>query len=193
MKNLCLAASALFLLMIPATPVGAQYGPSGNQCGNCGYNGAGEACRAGYYANVNWPKSYIPSSRRAVCQTYTAMIQNGWRRQNLLGHYHFDSNTNELTEAGKLKVNWILSQAPVDHRSVFVQRGVNEEQTAARIAAVHGNAANMSPAIGPIDVNDTHIVTEGHPAGAVDHTFVSFRENQPLPVLPASTGSDAAE
>jgi hypothetical protein len=189
MKNLYLAASTLLVLTMTATEANAQY----CQWGNSRYGGAGEACRAGYHANVNWPRDYIPSSRRAVCQAQMAMIQNGWRRQNLLGDYHFDAATNALTEAGQLKVNWILSQAPVDHRSVFVQRGIDEEQTAARIAAVHARAANLSPGMGPVDVSDTHLVAEGHPAGAVDNVFVGFQANQPLPVLPANTGSDSSE
>ena len=79
-------------------------------------------------------------------------------------------------------------------RSIFVQRGNNEQQTAARIAAVHSKADNMSPSVGPVDVNDTHIVAEGHPAGVVDSVFVGFQANRPLPVLPASTGgSDSGQ
>jgi hypothetical protein len=187
MKNLCLAASMLLVLIVSAPETSAQC----NQCGNCGYSGVGEAMRVGYRANVDWPKHYIPPSRRAVCQTYAAMIQNGWRRQNLLGDYHFDPETNELTEAGKLKVSWILTQAPANRRSIFVQRGVDEAQTAARIAAVQGKASTMNPAVGPIDVNDTHIVAEGHPAGAVDSVFVGFQENRPLPVLPTSGSGDS--
>ncbi|MEM8944683.1 MAG: hypothetical protein AAGD11_05815 [Planctomycetota bacterium] len=158
------------------------------QCHNGCHPSLAQTFRAGYDANVHWPRIYIPPARRSVCQTYNAMVNNGWRRQNLLGDYHFNKDTNELTDAGKLKVNWILSQAPVERRSVFVQRGAAELQTTARIAAVHDYAGKMSPSVGQVDVNDTHIVAEGHPASSVDSVFVGYEANRLPPVLPASTG-----
>ncbi|MCG8450787.1 MAG: hypothetical protein MI725_14550 [Pirellulales bacterium] len=185
MKNLYLAAGALLVSMVAVSEANAQY----SQCRHCGSGGYGGGFHASYHANVQWPKRYIPPARRAVCQTYAAMISNGWRRQNLLGGYHFDPHTNQLTEAGKLKIDWILTQAPVHRRGIFVERGENQAQTAQRIAAVHDNAASKSPTVGPVAVNDTHIVAEGHPAEVVDHVFVGFQQNQPLPVLPASTAS----
>jgi len=190
MKIHCLAASTMFALIMTASEARADYG-WGGQCtyGSCGHASVADAFRAGYDANVTWPRIFIPPARQAVCQTYAAMIDNGWRRQNLLGDYHFKPNSNQLTEAGKLKVKWILSQAPTHRRGIFVERGIDESQTAARVAAVYDNASNMSPSVGAVEVNDTHLVAEGHPAGAVDHTFVGFRTHQPLPVLPASTGT----
>jgi len=121
------------------------------------------------------------------------MVNNGWRRQNLLGNYHFDNESNELTNAGKLKVNWIYSQAPVQRRNVFVQRGSQEVQTAARVAAVHEYAGSMSPAVGQINVNDTHIVAEGHAASAVDSVFVGYQSNRLPPGLPANTAAASSE
>ena len=117
------------------------------------------------------------------------MVNNGWRRQNLLGDYHFNEDTNELTQAGKLKVNWVLSQAPPQRRSIYVQRGSNIEETGSRVAAVHEFTSNMSPSVGAVDVNDTHIVAEGHSAGAVDHLFIGFQANQPPPVLTSDSGA----
>ncbi len=118
------------------------------------------------------------------------MINNGWRRQNLLGDYHFEEGTNQLTAAGKLKSKWILTQAPQDRRTIFVQRGETQSDTASRIAAVHSWAGNQSPALDSVLVNDTHIVSEGHTAGSVDSIFVGFQANQPAPVLTPATGVD---
>jgi hypothetical protein len=115
------------------------------------------------------------------------MIHNGWRRQNLLGDYHFEPNSNELTTAGKMKAKWILTQAPQDRRNIYVQRGASQADTSARIAAVHNWAGHQSPTLDPAIVNDTHIVSEGHTAGSVDHIFVGFQQNQPAPVLAPET------
>jgi len=183
-----LGTGAITLLVL-VTASSASYGQQ-----SCGSEPSlAQRFRAGYDANVHWPRIYIPPARRSVCATYDAMINNGWRRQNLLGDYHFNQDSDELTSAGKLKVQWILSQAPVQRRNVFVQRGSDELQTTARIASVHAHAGNLSPSVGPVDVNDTHIVAEGHSAASVDNVFVGYQANRLPPVLPASGGGGGGE
>lgn len=179
-------------LIISATSVQAQCQGGQAQCHPCHGRTLCELYVAGYCANSNWPRYYIPPARCAVNNAYSAMIANGWRRQNLLGDYHFDPDTNELTKAGKLKAKWVLTQAPQDYRSIYVQRGEDESTTASRIAAVHSWASNQSSVSEPVMVNDTHIVSEGHPAGAVDNVFVGFQTNQPAPILPAASGSGSS-
>ena len=76
---------------------------------------------------------------------------------------------------------------------MFVQRGSKELQTTARLAAVHDYAGTMSPGVGQIDVNDTHIVAEGHPASSVDSVFAGYEAHRLPPVLPASTGGGSSE
>lgn len=182
MKSLSIGASALVVMVLTCQSAQAQYG-------QCHSPSLGEMFKSGYAANVIWPRQFVPAARRPIYETYAAMVNNGWRRQNLLGDYHFDPESNELTRAGEMKVQWILTQAPANRRSVFVQRAHNEQDTAMRISAVQGYSSQMSPAVGAVRVNDTHIVAEGHPAGAVDNMFIGFQANQPPPVLPADTGS----
>lgn len=183
MKYSTLTLSALFLSACFVADARCQCGPQGMP------PTMGEKIRGGYRMNVDWPRDYIPAARRGVCDTYTAMINNGWRRQNLIGDYHFEPDSNELTQAGQLKVHWILTQAPKGRRKVFVQRGNSLDQTGSRIAAVNEVAANFSPAIESPHVQDTHIVAEGTSASAVDRVFVGFQTNQPAPVLPAAENS----
>lgn len=197
MKNI---ASALLVctLAIGAGWVHAQQcacnsaGCSPATCQSCGtYQQNQGFCwrmEAGYHSNNLWPAQYIPTARCYVNSAYTAMIDNGWRRQNLLGDYHFEPGTNELTSAGKLKAKWILTQAPENRRQIFVQRGHTLEDTTARIAAVQYWAGHQSPTLEPAMVHDTHIVSEGHTAASVDHVFVGFQTNQPAPVLPPDSG-----
>lgn len=142
----------------------------------------------GYRKNVQWPNPYIQPARRSIHSAYNMVINNGWRRQNLLGDYHFTQGTNQLTEAGKLKVRWILTQTPMQRRNVYVQRGSSEAQTALRMASVHKMTASMSPSTGLANVSDTHIVAEGHSARSVDATFVGYAKNKLAPVLPAAAG-----
>jgi hypothetical protein len=90
-----------------------------------------------------------------------------------------------------LKSKWILTQAPQDRRTIYIQRGENQSETASRLAAVHAWAGNQSPVMEPVHVNDTHIVAEGHTAGSVDSIFVGFQANQPAPVLTPSADEES--
>ncbi|NOY30692.1 MAG: hypothetical protein GXP28_11150 [Planctomycetes bacterium] len=189
MKTLSISASFVLLLVCSTSVASAQ---QYTQYGLYGSSSALGACEAGCRSNQMWPSQYVPAARRSVQSAYEVMVNNGWRRQNLLGAYHFNPDSNELTEAGKLKVKWILSQAPQHRRSIFVERGPDQSRTDARVASINGWASTMSPSVGIVDINDTHIVAEGHPAGAVDHIFVGFQTNQPAPVLPAAGSTSSS-
>jgi len=178
-------------------------GPAWAQCNNCshgsGYYSHGACCHwhgsdcMVYHENVMWPSRFIPPARRGVYAAMNRMVHNGWRRQNLLGDYHFDKQSGELTTAGKLKVQWILSQAPQNRRNIYVQRGANELHTARRTDSVRLFTSMMSPSVGTVDVNETHLVAEGRPAGTVDATFVGYESNRLPPVLPYEGGSRGGE
>ena len=73
------------------------------------------------------------------------MVANGWRRQNMLGEFHFEPATGQLTEAGRLKVRWILTACPEQHRLIYVHTAERDEETSARIAAVQQLAAQIRP------------------------------------------------
>ena len=203
MKSLSLSALVLALCLSCSGSAHAQCESSGcaqydtMACGchaggcqsECGSHTVCDYFKAGYCANVAWPMHFIPPARRGVCDAFAVMANNGWRRQNLLGDYHFEPESNKLTRAGEMKVNWILTQAPVQRRTDYVQRGAVEEQTQARVASVENYGGTMSPAIAGIDVMDTHIVAEGHRASTVDNIFVGDQENRPPTVLPAANSS----
>lgn len=160
----------------------STYGPSYSQ-----------AYRDSYYENKLWPNQYVAPSRRAICQAFQTQVNNGWRRNNLLGKYDFAPNGEGLSEAGRLRVEWILTTAPPQHRTIFVQRGVDPAQTAGRVAAVQTLAASMTPAVEPVAVQETYMADYGRPASSVDAVFTGFGANQPAPVLPAAGGGSSSE
>jgi hypothetical protein len=144
--------------------------------------------KRGYHRNVAWPWPYICPDRQAVREPFCIMVDNGWRRQNLLGPHHFDANTGKLTTAGELKVHWILTQAPPNRRGIFVERSVEPAVTAERLSAAREYAAQLALDGQLPEVFETHLLSEGRPASVVDSTNVRFYESLPPPVLPASTG-----
>jgi hypothetical protein len=143
--------------------------------------------KRGYHRNVDWPWPYICPDRAAVREPFAIMVNNGWRRQNLLGAHHFTPDGLKLSEAGELKVRWIVTQAPPDRRDIFVERSVDPSVTQQRIAAARSYAGQVTIDGQMPQVTETYLVSEGRPASAVDAVNVKFQESMPPPVLPAAT------
>ena len=64
--------------------------------------------------------------------------------QNLLGAHHFIPETNQLNAAGQLRVQWIMTQAPPDRRSIFVERSLDPNVNTQRMAAVREYATQVA-------------------------------------------------
>jgi len=156
--------------------------------GAVGFESTARYIRRGYHRNVDWPYPYICPDRIAVREPFDIMVNNGWRRHNLLGEHHFDEAADKLTTAGELKVHWAMTQAPPAHRSVFVERAPDPNVTASRIAAAREYASRVVIDGQTPNVAETHLVSEGRPASIVDSINMRFSESQPPPVLPASAG-----
>jgi hypothetical protein len=140
--------------------------------------------------NNCWPEPFLPSDRYAVRAPFGTMVQNGWRRQNLLADHHFEEETPRLNEAGRIKARWIVTQAPAHHRILYVSRSENAEQTAARVAAVEEYVAQVALDGQPPQVLQTDLQALGWPAAYVDSIDRQWQESAPAPRLPeAQTGS----
>jgi hypothetical protein len=208
MKKLALLTLAHVAAALAVGSVQAQQCPRamsdgpvcGRQCSNkcgCGHYGPTDAYfptwEDAYIDNLRWPRQYVHPARRGICQSFDTMANNGWRRNNLLNKYHFVPEEQEqLSDAGKAKVEWILTQTPPQRRTIFVERTLDAQRNADRIQSVQDLAANTNTPGGPADVQETHIRDEGHPAGAVDAVFTGFSANQLPPMLPQSGGSSSS-
>lgn len=118
------------------------------------------------FREVNqWPCPYNCWDREAATAPLPAMIQNGWRRQNLLADGHFTANSGELSPTGQYKVRWIVTEAPIQHRMIYVRRAETPEQTAARITAIRNYASKVAPDAEPPSILETHLSPAGYPAG----------------------------
>lgn len=150
----------------------------------------------GYKVNRRWPSPYICPDRAAVRAPFDVMVRNGWRRQNLMGSHHFNSEATELTRSGQLKVRWIMTQAPPQYRQVFVERSLDRSITDQRMSTVRAFTEQVAEQLaldqGPAPVSETQLVSEGRPAATVDYVNTQFRENMRVPELPevTTTGAD---
>ena len=122
-----------------------------------------------------WPEPFDGLDRATVRAPFVIQVANGWQRQNMLGEFHFEPGSGQLTEAGRLKVRWILTAGPQQHRLLYVHTADQVEETSARIAAVQKLAGQITPNNMP-PVMPTSISDEGWPADQVDLIGRKFRE-----------------
>lgn len=144
----------------------------------------------GRRANEQWPSPYVCPDRVHVRAPFEQMVQNGWRRQNLLSPHHFNEDGTALTTAGELKVRWIMTQAPEQYRQIFVERSINPDHTAQRVAIAQQYASQVGLGEQPM-VSETNLVSDGRPASIVDAIGTRFQESMPPPVLPAASALDS--
>jgi hypothetical protein len=76
------------------------------------------------------------------------MRDNGWRENNTIGSSLFSSK-NELSEAGLIKVEWIVTQAPQNQRVVYVKTGRSQQETNARVESTQYAVSLLIP-VGPL-------------------------------------------
>jgi hypothetical protein len=141
-----------------------------------------------FHRNNLWPEPFIWPDRAAVCAPFAVMVHNGWRLQNTLGAHHFREGTSELTEAGKLKVLWIVTEAPASYRSIYVERAGTPQLTGGRIAAVQAAAAGLAMEGVSPPVFETGIPARGWPADQIDAITRRSMDTMPDPRLPAANG-----
>ncbi len=193
MKTLALWAAVPLAAIFVSAAQGQQCQCNcGSQCDAGCYPDYWGGCSAAFHDNLRWPHQYTWPARRGICQSFALMANNGWQKQNLLGKYHFDPKTGELSAAGRVKVQWILTQAPQQRRTIYVEQFGDQEQTAQHVQAVQSLAANLSYGGGQVDVQETLLHDDGRPAGSVDAVFTGFSTNQKPPVLPEAESSSSS-
>jgi len=141
------------------------------------------------YQQRVWPRPFVRMDRESTQRPFEMMKNSGWRLHNTIYDPLFEENTQELTEAGRLLVHWIVTQAPLNRRTVFVYRGTDSEQTQKRVASV-------TAAIREVDIADSKpvvVITDVLPADGsgeyYDAVKRKFQESIPAPVLPNNSGN----
>lgn len=139
-----------------------------------------------------WPRPFDSGDRHLTRAPFVGMVCRGWELQNMIADHHFDEVTGQLTEAGRLKVRWIMMEAPVQHRVVFVHRAINPVDTATRLAAVREATLQIGPQGIEIPIYETGAATPSWSADRIDITSQKFIKAMPDPKLPAATQGGTA-
>ncbi len=132
-----------------------------------------------------WPDPFDSPDRAAVRAPFALQVANGWRRQNMLGEFYFEPNSGQLTEAGRLKVRWIMTAGPQQHRFIYVHTAQTQNETAARVAAVQQLAMQVAPENVP-PISTTSIPDYSWSADEVDLIGRKWQSSIPDPRLPAA-------
>jgi hypothetical protein len=141
--------------------------------------------------NNCWPEPFVRTDRAAVRIPFDIMIHRGWQEQNLISGHYFKEDGTELNEAGQVKVRWILTDAPRQHRTIYVQFGSTPQQTATRVAAVQDmagryvTASEQMPQVVPVAMSAASWSAEQ--ADAVGRKFQSTMPDPRLPEVKDET------
>lgn len=137
--------------------------------------------------NVKWPDQFVDHDRGAARAPFQAMIANGWRSQNTVANYHFNEETGELNDTGRLKVRSVIMETPVEWRAVYVLRADSPDLTANRVKAVQEYAVELSQGEPPPPVLVTVIEPRGTRGDVANGVNQRFMENAPAPVIPITS------
>jgi len=135
-----------------------------------------------------WPVPFVYSDRAAVRNAFGPMVANGWELQNMIADHHFEGDNSQLTDAARIKIRWILTEAPVQHRVIYVRRGQTPQETFARLEAVRTAAAAMGFAGDMLPIRETDMSPPAYPAERIDIVSRKFINSMPDPKLPSSSG-----
>jgi len=143
-----------------------------------------------WHRNNAWMEPFVYPDRASVCNFNQLQIAKGWQLQNTLGDPHFEADNGRLSPTGMSKLRWILTQNPAQVRNVFVQRGLSDDVTTKRLAAVQQAAAEI--ARGPfadVLVSDTPIPTRSSEWAVSNNAWLtSYMQSIPHPSPKAFTG-----
>jgi predicted oxidoreductase len=112
------------------------------------------------------------------------MAQNGWCQQSTLTDFHFDKATQQLTEAGRLKVAQVMTQHPQPFRTMFVVMANSERETAVRLDSVQQTAALVATDGVLPQIHRVAIPPRGWSADEINAIGKKRQETIPTPRLP---------
>ncbi|MFO0921829.1 MAG: hypothetical protein U0905_04985 [Pirellulales bacterium] len=156
-----------------------------SQAASAGWPEFWHSCGVDRERNNIWPHPFRSADAGAVYAPFDVMKANGWKLYNTLGTGFF-TEQNALTDAGRIRLEWIISQAPVDRRQVFVLKGATGDDTAARVESVQVAISQLLPVgeLPPIYVTDVEpYVSSGQYQTAINRALIRTTPNPRLPVF----------
>lgn len=142
-----------------------------------------------YHTAKYWPDPYRWEDRATVRDHLCAQTSAGWITATTLYDQHFDPITQDINQAGKLHLNWILLHAPASHRLAWVAAAGNSEDSQKRLLNVQAEAAAIAgPNMPPVLLRVA--MPTGTSAHEVDLIRRAYLGSMPQPRIPFDTLSE---
>lgn len=135
-----------------------------------------------YHTAHYWPYPYNCQDKADVQNLLDAQASAGWVTATTLHDYHFDADTQKLTDAGQNHLLWVLHSVPVQYRTVYVSQGPTTEMGQLRMAQAEQflretGGANVPPLVMRYEVFN------GRQANEVDRLRTLELQSIPAPRL----------
>lgn len=136
-----------------------------------------------YHTAHYWPDPYRWQDRGSVRAHFAAQAAAGWITNTTLYEQHFDPETNELNDSGRVHLKWILLYAPPQRRTPWVQAADSPQVNQARLASAQEEATALVGAVCP-PISLRICQPYGGSAQEVDLIRRSYLESIPVPRVP---------
>lgn len=184
MRRLLLLSAVVLVTLTSSAPARGDW-----QTIKTKWNGFWHRVHVDWHRNNAWPEPFVHVDRQAVQMPIDVMVDKGWQLQNTISHQLFNPETHELTQAGELKVRWILTQMPPRRRSVFVLRGNTPEITETRLRSVEQVAAAVVGDSAMTFIAVTDVMPREGSGSYYERVSVGYDSTIPPPRLPAMDSS----
>jgi hypothetical protein len=129
-----------------------------------------------------WPHPYNCQDRADVNNLLDAQASAGWVTATTLHDYHFNADTQQLTDAGQNHLIWVMNAVPSQYRTVYVSQGTTAEMGQLRLAVAEKflretGAPNIPPLVAKYETFN------GRPANEVDRLRTLELQSIPRPRL----------
>lgn len=161
-----------FLFVVPAAPAKADW------------HSFWQRSHKDRLRNNCWPMPFQKADRNSVCQTLTAQLAKGWKRQNTLSAVYFNSDTQELNEAGRRKLFAIVQASPEEYRTIYVVRSMDREATEARLASIQTASSQLFEGQATPEVVSVGIAPRSWSAAYINNITTKEAASIPQPRLP---------
>lgn len=136
----------------------------------------------GFHTAHYWPHPYNCQDRADVQNLIDAQASAGWVTATTLHDYHFDLDTQKLTDAGQNHVRWVMNSVPAQYRTIYLSQGISADMSQLRIANTEQflretGSQNIPPIIAKYE---TFL---GRPANEVDRLRTLELQSIPRPRL----------
>lgn len=133
--------------------------------------------------NNCWPMPFQKADRNSVCQTLTAQLAKGWKRQNTLSAVYFNSDTQELNEAGRRKLFAIVQASPEEYRTIYVVRSMDREATDRRLDSIRSASKQLFEGMAP-EIVSVGVAPRSWSAAYINNITTQEAASIPSPRLP---------